>query len=183
MAPTGELDHHSIISLSQSCSEELDVKLREKNELARLLSELKKKTMQYDAKIAKRRRDNDSTVVQAMEMEKKLQNLQNSNRMVGAEMAGLRSESERLGVEVEHLKVDLKEATHSYEKECAEVERLKQMLQTYRKEISAETKQRDNVQQDLRQSRTAQNLMINRLDDMEKRNRALRSRVADTFNS
>lgn len=169
--------------LSQSCAEDLDVKLREKSELTKLVSELKKKALQYDSRIAKRQKEADSTVVQAMEMEKKLQALQSSNKMVAAEAAGLRTESERLAVEIDHVKVDLKEATASYEKECAEVDRLKQMLQTYRKEINMESKQRDNVHQDLRASRTAQNLMIHRLDDMEKRNRALKTCVANTFNS
>merc|ERR1711920_930372 len=168
---------------SQSCTEDLDMKLREKNALTKLLGELKKKKMQYDAKIAKKRREVDGTIVQTMEMEKKLHTLTSSNKMVGAEVSGLRSENERLSVETETLRRDLKEASVTFEKECTEVERLKQLLFTYRKEINMESKQRDNVQQDLRASRTAQNLMIHRLDDMEKRNRALKTCVADTFNS
>jgi len=176
------LDHNSIVALSQSCTEELDVKLREKNALAKLLSDLKKKKMQYDAKMSKKRREVDSTVVQTMDMEKKLQAVQNTNKMVQAEVTGLRAENERMGTEVDHLRCNLREATESYDRELEEVERLKQMLYTYRKEIGVEAKQRDNVQQDLRASRTAQNLMINRLDDMEQRNRALKKCVAETFN-
>merc|ERR1712061_269776 len=139
--------------------------------------------MQYDAKISKKRREVDSTVVLTMDMEKKLQSVTGSNKMVIAELAGLRVENERLGAEVEILKNDLKEATSNYDHEVQEVEKLKQILHTYRKEINAETKQRDSVQQNLRASRTAQNLMINRLDDMEKRNRALKTCLADTFKS
>lgn len=177
------LDHNSIVALSQSCTEELDVKLREKNALAKLLSDLKKKKMQYDTKMSKKRREVDSTVVQTMDMEKKLQAVRdNSNKMVQAEVTGLRSENERMGQEVDHLRGNLREATESYDRELEEVERLKQMLFTYRKEIGVEAKQRDNVQQDLRASRTAQSLMINRLDDMEQRNRALKKCVAETFN-
>merc|ERR1711920_310972 len=168
---------------SQSCTEDLDMKLREKNALTKLLGELKKKKMQYDAKIAKKRREVDTTIVQTMDMEKKLQALTSSNKMVGAEVAGLRSENERYAAEVDNLRNDFNEAKATWVKECEEVERLKQMLYTYRKEINMESKQRDNVQQDLRASRTAQNLMIHRLDDMEKRNRALKTCVADTFNS
>jgi len=87
-----------------------------------------------------------------------------------------------LNVEVDHLRKDLKEATANFGKECQEVEKLKQVSSTYRKELNAEIKARDNVQQDLRASRTAQTLMIDRVDEMEKRNRALKTCVADTFN-
>lgn len=181
-ATLSELDHKSIVALSQSCAEDLDVKLREKTALAKLLADLKKKKMQYDAKIARKRREVDSAIVQSMETEKKLQALNGSNKVASAEVVGMRLENERLAAEVEHLRKDLKEASASYEKECLEVEKLKQMLFTYRKEIGAEAKQRDGVQQDLRASRTAQSMMISRLDDMEKRNRALKTCVVDTFN-
>jgi len=178
-----ELDHRSIIALSQQCTEELSIKMREKNALSDLLSELKKKKMQYDARGGKKKREVDTTVVQTMEMEKKLAQLSNSNKMQTAELTGLRKENEHLEAEVEDLRRSFKEASMSYEKECAEVDRVKRMLYSFRKEINAESKQRDNVQQDLRASRTAQSLMINRLDDMEKRNRALKTCVANTFNS
>lgn len=178
-----DLDHRSIIALSQSCTAELTTKMREKNALSDLLSDLKKKKMQYDAKGAKKKREVDSTVVQTMEMEKKLQMLGNTNKMMTSELAGLRSENEKLEGEVEDLRRSFKEATLNYEKECEEVDRVKRMLYSYRKEINAEAKQRDNVQQDLRASRTAQSLMINRLDEMEKRNRALKTCVANTFNT
>ena len=36
--------------------------------------------------------------------------------------------------------------------------------------------------EDLRASRTAQNLMINRLDDIERRNKALKNCVANAIN-
>jgi len=177
-----ELDHKNIVVLSQSCTEDVDIKLREKSALAKLLSDLKKKKMQYDAKIAKKRREVDSTIVQTMEMEKKLQSIKSNNKMVESEVSGLRLENDRLTTEVDHLRRDLKEANASFDKECQEVEKLKQMLGTYRKELNIEMKARDNVQQDLRASRTAQNLMIDRVDEMEKRNRALKTCVADTFN-
>merc|ERR550532_1300550 len=177
-----ELDHKNIVVLSQSCTEDVDIKLREKSALAKLLSDLKKKKMQYDAKIAKKRREVDSTIVQTMETEKKFQTIKSNNKMVESEVSGLRLENDRLTAEVDHLRKDLKEATSNFEKECQEVDKLKQMLSTYRKELNAEIKARDNVQQDLRASRTAQSLMIDRVDEMEKRNRALKTCVADTFN-
>merc|ERR1712232_1524864 len=117
-----------------------------------------------------------------MELTKKLQNLSNSNRMMSAELAGLRSENEKLESELEILRRDFHETDSKFERECEDIEKLKTMLSSYRKEVVAEGKQRDNVQQDLRASRTAQNLMIDRLDGMEKRNRALKTCVADTFN-
>merc|ERR1719199_569056 len=178
-----ELDHRSIIALSQQCTEELTIKMREKNSLADLLSDLKKKKMQYDARGGKKKREVDTAVVQTLEMEKKLQTLSNSNKMMTSELTGLRKENENMEAEVEDLRRSLKEASQSYQKECDEVDRVKQLLYSYRKEINAEAKLRDNVQQDLRASRTAQSLMINRLDDMEKRNRALKTCVANTFNS
>lgn len=178
-----DLDHRSIIALSQSCTADLTTKMREKNALSELLSDLKKKKMQYDAKGGKKKREVDSTVVQTMEMEKKLQMLGNTNKMMSSELAGLRNENEKLEAEVEDLRHHFKKANLDYEKECEEVERVKRMLHCYRKEINAEAKQRDSVQQDLRASRTAQSLMINRLDDMEKRNRALKTCVANTFNT
>lgn len=180
---TNELDHRSIIALSQQCTEDLTVKMREKNALADLLSELKKKKMQYDARGGKKKRQVDTTIVQTMEMEKKLQQLNNSNKMMTAELAGLRKDNENLEAEVEDLRRSFNEAGSNYKNECDEVEKVKRMLYSYRKEINAEAKLRDNVQQDLRASRTAQSLMINRLDDMEKRNRALKTCVANTFNS
>merc|ERR1711879_694526 len=125
----------------------------------------------------------DSTTVQTMEMAKKLEGLNASNRMMQAELSGLRSETERLEAEVEELREQFKEASANYDRVCMDVEKDKRMLNNYRKEINAEAKQRDNVQSDLRASRTAQSLMINRLDDMEKRNRALKTCVADIFNS
>jgi len=170
------------MALSQTCTEDLTAKMREKNALSDLLSELKKKKMQYDARGGKKKREVDTTVVQTMEMEKKLQQLNNSNKMMTAELTGLRKDNEILEAEVEDLRRGFKEASLNYEKESADVEKVKRMLYNYRKEINAEAKLRDNVQQDLRASRTAQSLMINRLDDMEKRNRALRSCVANTFN-
>merc|ERR550532_2336818 len=177
-----ELDHKNIVVLSQSCTEDVDIKLREKSALAKQLSDLKKKKMQYDAKIAKKRREVDSTIVQTMETEKKFQTIKSNNKMVESEVSGLRLENDRLTAEVDHLRKDLKEATSNFVKECQEVEKLKQMLSNYRKDLNAEMKARDNVQQDLRASRTAQSLMIDRVDEMEKRNRALKTCVADTFN-
>jgi len=159
------------------------VKLREKNALSDLLAELKKKKMQYDARGGKKKREVDTTIVQTMDMEKKLAQLNNSNKMMSAELTGLRKDNEYLEGEVEELRRSFKEATMNYEKECADVDKVKRMLINYRKEINSEAKLRDNVQQDLRASRTAQSLMINRLDDMEKRNRALKTCVANTFNS
>merc|ERR1719440_1022608 len=179
---TNELDHRSIIALSQQCTEDLTVKMREKNAMADLLRELKKKKMQYDARGGKKKREVDTAIVQTMEMEKKLQQLNNANKMATSELAGLRKDNEILEAEVEDLRRSYKEATVNYEKECGEVDRVKRMLYSYRKEINSEAKLRDNVQQDLRASRTAQSLMINRLDDMEKRNRALKTCVANTFN-
>jgi len=179
---TNELDHKNIVELSQSCSEEVDIKLREKSALAKLLSDVKKKKMQYDAKIAKKRREVDSTIVQTMDLEKKHQSIKSTNKMVESEVSGLRLENDRLIAEVDILRRDLTEAAANFIKECQEVEKLKQMLSTYRKQLNAEMKARDKVQQDLRASRTAQSLMIDRVDEMEKRNRALKTCVADTFN-
>merc|ERR1719436_306685 len=115
-------------------------------------------------------------------MNKKLETLNASNRMMQSELSGLRTEAERLEAEVEELRQQFKEASANYDRVCMDVEKDKRMLNNYRKEINAEAKQRDNVQSDLRASRTAQSLMINRLDEMEKRNRALKTCVADTFN-
>lgn len=180
---TNQLDHRSIIQLSQQCTEELTVKIREKNAMTDLLKDLKNKKMQYDARGGKKKREVDMTVVQTMEMEKKLQQLTNGNKMMTAELAGLRKENEILEEEVNELRGRYKEANLNYETECSEVDKVKRLLHSYRKEISTEAKLRDHVCQDLRASRTAQSLMINRLDDMEKRNRALKSCVANTFNT
>lgn len=176
-----DLDPRGIVALCSSCAEELEAKLREKSTLTRLLADLKKNKMQYDAKIARKKREVDTTVVQTMELENKVQVLSRSNKTVGAEVSGLRAENERVAAEVDHLKRDLREASVNYEKEVVEVERLRQLLYTYRKEVGQEAKQRDTVHQDLRATRTAQSLMITRLDDMEKRNKALKTCVADTF--
>lgn len=178
-----DLDHRSIIAISQSCTEDLATKANSKNHLLEMLNANKKKKMQYDSRIGKKKREVDSTVVQTMEMEKKLQMIQNTNKMMTSELAGLRSENEKNEQQVEDLRKHLQQAKSDYEKECGEVERVKRMLYSYRKEINAEAKNRDNVQQDLRASRTAQSLMINRLDDMEKRNRALKTCVVNTFNA
>lgn len=178
-----ELDHRSIIALSQSCTEDLTSKMQDKNRLLQMLNANKKKKMQYDARIGKKKREVDSTVVQTMDLEKKLQMLTNTCKMMQAELSGLRSENERTENEVEQLRKDLADGTEVYEAKCDEVEGVKRMHNSYRKEILGESKHRDSVQQDLRASRTAQNLMINRLDDMEKRNRALKNCVANTFNS
>jgi len=180
---TNKLDHRSIIDLSQQCTEELTVKIREKNAMVDLLAELKKKKMQYDGRGGKKKREVDTTIVQTMEMEKKLQQLSNGNKMMTSELTGLRKENEGIEAEVEDLRRSYKEATRNFQRECSEVDEVKRLLNSYRKEIATEAKLRDNVQQDLRASRTAQGLMINRLDDMEKRNRALKTCVANTFNS
>eukprot|EP00927_Polykrikos_kofoidii_P058069 TRINITY_DN52380_c0_g1_i1.p1 TRINITY_DN52380_c0_g1~~TRINITY_DN52380_c0_g1_i1.p1 ORF type:complete len:259 (-),score=42.18 TRINITY_DN52380_c0_g1_i1:52-720(-) len=176
-----ELDHRSIVALSQSTNDELDIKTREKNALSKLLSDLKKKKLQLDSKLAKKQRDVDTTVVQTQDMSKKLDVMAVSNKMMSAELAGLRGENEKMDLEVDQLKQNLKEATANYERECMEVEKARKLLHNYRKEITLESKHRDNVQSDLRASRTAQSLMINRLDEMEKRNRALKTCVADIF--
>eukprot|EP00747_Dinoflagellata_sp_TGD_P190529 gnl/TRDRNA2_/TRDRNA2_52464_c0_seq1.p1 gnl/TRDRNA2_/TRDRNA2_52464_c0~~gnl/TRDRNA2_/TRDRNA2_52464_c0_seq1.p1 ORF type:complete len:236 (+),score=68.37 gnl/TRDRNA2_/TRDRNA2_52464_c0_seq1:136-843(+) len=177
------LDQRHILELSHTCMEELDVKTREKAALTKLLAELKKKKMSLDNRISKKKKEFDSTVVQTMEMEKKYQMVTNGNKMMTAELGGLRSENEKLESIVENIKRDFAETTAAFEKETHEVEKLKRMLFTYRKEITAEGKQKDNVQQDLRASKTARDLMINRLDDMYKRNRALKRCVVDTFNT
>lgn len=178
-----ELDHNSIIALSQQCTEDLTIKMREKNALAELLSELKKKKMQLDSRGSKKKREVDSTIVQTMELEKKLQQVSNSNKMATAELTGLRKENGDLEHDVEALRGHFQEMTSNYQTECDEVEGVKRMLFSYRKEIAAESKVRDHVQADLRASRTAQALMIHRLDDMQKRNRALKACVANAFNS
>eukprot|EP00929_Paragymnodinium_shiwhaense_P069953 TRINITY_DN35360_c0_g2_i1.p1 TRINITY_DN35360_c0_g2~~TRINITY_DN35360_c0_g2_i1.p1 ORF type:complete len:240 (+),score=53.56 TRINITY_DN35360_c0_g2_i1:82-801(+) len=176
-----ELDHKAIVALSQQTTDELEVKQREKSALTKLLAELKRRKLTMDGKVSKKHRDIDQTIVQTMEMNKKLENIAASNKMMSSELAGLRSENERMEAEVEQLRANFQEATVTYDKECVNVEKAKRLLYNYRKEISAETKQRDNIQSDLRASRTAQLLMINRLDEMEKRSHALRSCVANTF--
>jgi len=180
---TNKLDHRSIIDLSQQCTEDLTVKMREKTAMADLLAELKKAKMQYDGRGSKKKREVDTTIVQTMEMEKKLQQLSNANKMATTELTGLRKENEDIEKVVEDLRRSYKEATRNYQRECSEVAEGQRLLNSYRKEIATEAKLRDNVQQDLRATRTAQGLMINRLDDMEKRNRALKTCVANTFNS
>jgi chromosome segregation ATPase len=177
-----ELDQERIISLSQQCTEELNRKQQDKNALTEMLKEQKNKKMQYDAKLSKKKREVDSTVVQTLDLEKKLQMLNNTNKMMTAELAGLRSENERTQCDVDALREDLQKATNDYDRECGEVEQVKQTLFTYRKEITTETKRKDGVQQDLRAARTAFNLLMNRLDDMEKRNRAIKNCVANTIN-
>jgi len=177
-----ELDHRSIVALSQSCTDDLEVKQREKQALTKLLSDLKKKKLAYENKHAKKLKEVDTTIVQTMELEKKLKALLDTIKMMSAEVAGFRAEKEKLENEVDKEKVRLKEACDNYAKESLTVEKLKRSVFIHRKELSAEAKIRDNVQQDLRASRTAQSLMINRLDDMEKRNRALKTCVADAIN-
>lgn len=169
------------MTLSQQCTEDLSVKMREKNALTDFIGELKRQKMQYDSKNAKKNREVDVTVVQTMEMEKKLRQITNANKLLTAEFNGLRKENENLEEEIENLRRHYKEKSDSYESECEEVDTLKRTLYSYRKEINAESKLRDNVQQDLRASRAAQTLMIQRLDDVAKRNRALRSCVVNTI--
>eukprot|EP00928_Gymnodinium_smaydae_P065793 TRINITY_DN48887_c0_g1_i1.p1 TRINITY_DN48887_c0_g1~~TRINITY_DN48887_c0_g1_i1.p1 ORF type:complete len:257 (-),score=70.18 TRINITY_DN48887_c0_g1_i1:253-948(-) len=178
-----EVDQRSIVQLSQTTTDDLDKRLREKSALTKMLQDLKKKKLQYDAKIAKKQREVDTTVVQTLDMNKKLEMVNSSNRITSSELTGLRQENERMEAEVSKLRDIYKEACESYERECFEVEKTKQLLQNYRKEIGSEGKQRDNLQSDLRASRTAQTLMINRLDEMEKRHRALKSCVVEAFNS
>lgn len=159
-ATLSELGLESIVALSLSCSEDLDVKFREETDLAKLLADLKRKKTQYDARIARKRREVDSSIVQNMEMERELQAFVGSNKVVSAKVAGMGLENERLAAEVEHLRRGLKEASASYEKECLAVEKLKQMLFTYREETGAGAKQRGGVQQELRASRTAQKVCL-----------------------
>eukprot|EP00931_Biecheleriopsis_adriatica_P068636 TRINITY_DN42566_c0_g1_i1.p1 TRINITY_DN42566_c0_g1~~TRINITY_DN42566_c0_g1_i1.p1 ORF type:complete len:261 (-),score=50.63 TRINITY_DN42566_c0_g1_i1:41-781(-) len=178
----GGVDQKSIITLSQLCTEDLDAKMREKTALAKLVADLKKSKMQYDIKVQKKQKELDSTVVKTMDMEKKLSLLNNSNRVSGAEVVGIAAENERLRQDVEQLRANLQEAAGAYDRECEEIEGLKQALQATRKDLTAESKLRDTVQQDLRASRTAQQLMVNRLDDIERRSRVLKSCVANTIN-
>eukprot|EP00439_Symbiodinium_sp_Y106_P067132 s845_g11.t1 len=175
------LDHKSIVAMSQICTEDLDAKMREKSSLTKQLAELKRSKLQYETKLQKKKKDDDSAVVQTIDLEKKLQTINNSNRVATAELSGLGSENERLRQDIDALRSHLQEATTAYERECEALEGLKQALQATRKELAAESKQRDIVQQDLRASRTAQNLMINRLDDIERRNKALKNCVANAI--
>ncbi|CAK9073632.1 Proteasome subunit beta type-3 [Durusdinium trenchii] len=175
------LDHKSIVAMSQLCTEDLDAKMREKSALSKQLADLKRAKLQYDTKLQKKKKEDDSVIVQTMDMEKKLQTLNNSNRVATAELSGLGAENERLRQDIDALRSHLQEATVAYETECEALKGLKQALQATRKELAAETKQRDVVQQDLRASRTAQTLMINRLDDIERRNKALKNCVASAM--
>jgi len=175
-------DHRNIVALSQSCTEDLEAKLREKAQLTKYIAELKKKKMAWDSKLTKKRKEVDTTLVHTIDMEKKLHVLNGSNKTVGAEVAGLRTANERETQEVERLKALLREVNTNCERELAEVERLKQVLHGFRRDIAVEAKNRENIHQDLRATKTAQNLMLNRLDSMEKRNRALKTCVANTFN-
>jgi len=176
-------DHDSIMTMSQQCTEDLSIKMREKNALADLLSELKKKKMQYESKGSKKMREVDLTQVRTMEMEKKLAQINNANKMMISELNGLRKENEKLEYEVEDMRKCFKESSTNYEQECQDVEKVKRTLYSYRKEINTEAKLRDGVQQDLRASRTAQTLVISRLEDVAKRNHALKTCVANTFNA
>jgi len=168
--------------MSQLCTEDLDAKTREKSALSKQMADLKRGKLQYDTKLQKKKKEDDSAIVQTMDMEKKLQALNNGNRVATAELSGLGSENERLRQDIDTLRSHLQEATTAYERECEALEGLKQALQATRKELAAETKQRDVVQQDLRASKTAQTLMINRLDDIERRNKALKNCVANAIN-
>lgn len=176
------VDHRNIVALSQSCTEELEAKLREKAQLIKYIAELKKKKMAWDAKLTKKRKEVDTTLVQTIEMEKKLHVLNGSNKTVGAEVAGLRTATDRETQEVDRLKALVVQVSANCEREVAEVNRLKQILQGFRRDVAVEAKNRENIHQDLRATKTAQNLMLNRLDSMEKRNRALKNCVANTFN-
>jgi len=91
-----DLDQRRIVELSQSTTGDLDLKLREKTALTKLLADLKKKKLQFDTKISKKSREVDTTAVQTIEMNKKLEQMNASNKMMAAELNGLRSETERL---------------------------------------------------------------------------------------
>lgn len=179
----GDLDHRSIVALSQTATSEMEAKQREKAHLAKQLADLKKRKMQLDTRLTKKQREVDTALVQTIDLDKKNQVLASANKTANAEVSGLRAENDRTSAEVDRLREFLREASMNFAAEKAEVERLQQVLFMYRKEVGQETKLRDAVQQDLRATRTAQNLMINRLDSMEKRNRALKTCVVDAFNN
>merc|ERR1719215_1557074 len=94
-------DHRNIVALSQSCTEDLEAKLREKAQLTKYIAELKKKKMAWDSKLTKKRKEVDTTLVHTIDMEKKLHVPNGSNKTVGAEVAGLRTANERETQEVE----------------------------------------------------------------------------------
>mmetsp|Transcript_84707 Transcript_84707/g.152703 ORF Transcript_84707/g.152703 Transcript_84707/m.152703 type:complete len:240 (+) Transcript_84707:52-771(+) len=177
-----QVDEKSILALSQMCTEELDTRMREKNALTKFLADVKRSKQTYETKIQRKKRDSDSVTVQTMDLDKKLQGINGSNRVTAAEVGGICTENEKLRVEVEAIKVDLVEANAAWERECEEIEGLKQAIYATRKELSNEAKHRDTVQQDLRVNRTAQTLMVNRLDDITRRNRILKTTVANTIN-
>jgi len=135
------LDHSNIVALSLACAEDLDVTVREMTALAMLPADLDMMTMmQHDAGIDRMRREVDSAVVHTMETVSLLQALCGSSKVAAAVVASTRLEYEYLAVEVEHLQRDLMEANASCAMECLEVEKLKQLFLTYRKEIGAEAK-------------------------------------------
>merc|ERR1711903_54499 len=99
-----EVDHENILALSQTCAEDPQARLREKSASAKLATELKQKKLQCEAKYAKKMQEYDRTVVQTKEMEAKLAAITNSNRIISAELSGLRAENERTSGIVEQLR-------------------------------------------------------------------------------
>merc|ERR1712032_1618006 len=122
-------------------------------------------------------REVDRHIVQTKEWERKLQGLQSSIKMMTGELNGLRGENERLEADVDTLRKELHEASLTFDKSSQEVDRLQRTIFYHRKELGSESRQRGDVQQDLRATKAAQTLMINRVDQIDKRSRALRTSV------
>jgi chromosome segregation ATPase len=176
------LDHKGVVAISQQCTEDLEAKTREKTALAKTLAALKKSKLQYETKLAKKKKEVDTHVVQMIEMDKKLQLITNQNRMMTSELTGLCSENDKLRQDVEQLQRDFREASSSFEHEKEAVEKLRKKLFEYRKEITTEGRKRDELASDLRAHKLMQSLTISRLDDMEKKHRAMKTCLKGAIN-
>eukprot|EP00397_Hematodinium_sp_SG-2012_P029531 GEMP01031207.1.p1 GENE.GEMP01031207.1~~GEMP01031207.1.p1 ORF type:complete len:308 (+),score=51.56 GEMP01031207.1:119-925(+) len=178
--PPNEVDHSSILEVSQETTNELDFKTREKQGLLRLQQELKKRQQFIDAKYSKLKAEVDKTLCQVMVAEERSAAIISSNISQQQEVEGLTRENEKRKEETEMLAEAVNIITNQLAREKKNAEGLSRIKAGCRKEMQLETKCRETSLHNLRASKTAHSLLLRRLEETQKQSLTLRRAVSST---
>jgi len=176
-----DVDESTVLEMSQATTDHLEAKTREKNSLLKLHDDLKKRQHILDNQYCKLKNKADNSTSEMLKAEQKASELNKSNRVLVQELEGLGRENEKRREEVDMLSEALVEIKMQLQQEERIVDDLTRIKTSCHKEMQVESKSRGDSLHALRTSRTAQSLLIQRLEDTQKQSMALKKTVSSTL--
>lgn len=173
-----ELDQHNVMGYAKQMSNELVVMKNKKQKMGKLVEALKQQVKSNQKLMDSYRQNSDNMSLKNKSQEQKLFAQQQQIKVMDNTLGGVQRDNVTLDTEIGQLKKDYQNLLEAYQQECTAVEEVKGKIAEYRRKLSVNTKQNIELQSRLRSSRVAQDLVIQRYKDVERRNKAVRGVVS-----